>query len=375
MLPLELIINPNATKKTLPDCYNEKTFTAVRAFHKTLPGYAPTPLVALPTLAKELGVKGIYLKDESKRFGLNAFKALGASYAIHQLFGSDRQGSPLTVTATDGNHGRGMAWATHRLGGHAVVFMPQGSADSRVEAIRAIGDTVVHVTDQNYDGTVAAAAAYAREHNGFLVQDTSFAGYETIPQNITLGYSTMVAEALEQMQALGASEPTHTFLQAGVGSMAGGVTAYLARTCQTPPAMAVVEAWESACVLESIRQNHLVSIGGHTQTSMAGLNCGTPNPQIMPVLQEWAEYYIRCQDEVSFRAMCRLAHPGAGEPAVISGESGASGLGCLMALMERPELAIFRDQMGLNQHSVLLLFSTEGNTDPDHYDSVLAHGY
>lgn len=372
---LELVVNPNAGRSTLPACYNEETFAAVRAFHQTLPDYAPTPLVALPDLANTLGVKGIYLKDESHRFGLKAFKALGASYAIHQLLGNQAESSFLTVTATDGNHGKGMAWSTHRLGGHAVVFMPAGTVDSRVEAIRAIGDTEVTVTEENYDGAVAKAAAYAKEHNGFLVQDTSFPGYEDIPQNITLGYSTMAAEALEQMQALGAGEPTHTFLQAGVGSMAGGVAAYLAKTCQMPPAMAVVEAWESACVLESIRQNRLVSIAGHTQTSMAGLNCGTPNPQVMPVLQEWAKYYLRCQDEVTFRAMCRLAHPGPGETAVISGESGASGLGCLMALLERPELTTARDTMGLNKDSVVLLFNTEGDTDPEHYREVLAQGY
>ena len=238
-----------------------------------------------------------------------------------------------------------------------------------MEAIRAIGDTEVTVTDLNYDGTVATAAAYAKEHGGHLVQDTAFAGYEEVPENITLGYSTMAAEALEELAALGVGEPTHTFLQAGVGSMAGGVAAYLAETCKNPPAMAVVEAWESACVLESIRQGRLVTIEGHTQTSMAGLNCGTPNPQVMPILQEWAQFYIRCQDEVTFRAMRRLAHPGPHETAVISGESGASGLGAFLAVMDNPE---YRKTMGFDETSVILLFSTEGDTDPDHYKAVVA---
>lgn len=367
MALLEWIINPAPGRKTLPEDCTQENFAAARAFHRSLPDYQPTPLVALPDLANELGVKGIYLKDESQRFGLNAFKALGASYAIHKLFPDGNVG--LTVTATDGNHGKGMAWATHRLGGHAVVFMPAGTVDSRAEAIRAIGDTEVTVTDQNYDGTVATAAAYAQAHGGHLVQDTAWDGYTDVPWNITLGYSTMAAEALEQLAALGVGEPTHTFLQAGVGSMAGGVAAYLAATCETPPTMAVVEAWESACVLESIRQGKLVTIEGHTQTSMAGLNCGTPNPQVMPILREWAQYYIRCQDEVTFRAMRRLAHPGPHETAVISGESGASGLGAFLAMMEDPE---GREAMGLNQNSVILLFSTEGDTDPDHYRDVVA---
>ena len=164
-------------------------------------------------------------------------------------------------------------------------------------------------------------------------------------------------------------EPTHTFLQAGVGSMAGGVAAYLAETCKNPPAMAVVEAWESACVLESIRQGKLVTIEGHTQTSMAGLNCGTPNPQVMPILQEWAQFYLRCQDEVTFRAMRRLAHPGPHETAVVSGESGASGLGAFLAVMDNPE---YRKTMGFDENSVVLLFSTEGDTDPGHYKEVVS---
>lgn len=166
-------------------------------------------------------MKGVYIKDESKRFGLNAFKALGASYAIHKLFPDGNVG--LTVTATDGNHGKGMAWSTHRLGGHAVVFMPPERWTAAWKPSAPIGDTEVTVTDLNYDGTVATAAAYAKEHGGHLVQDTAFEGYEEVPQNITLGYSTMAAEALEELAALGAGEPTHTFLQAGVGSMAGGV--------------------------------------------------------------------------------------------------------------------------------------------------------
>lgn len=147
-----------------------------------------------------------------------------------------------------------MAWSTHLLGGHAVVFMPGRDGGQPGGGHPAIGDTEVTVTRENYDGTVAIAAAYARAHGGHLVQDTAVPGFEEAPRDIVLGYSTMAAEALEQMAALGAGEPTHTFLQSGVGSMAAGVAAYLAKTCKTPPAMAVVEAWESACALESTRR-------------------------------------------------------------------------------------------------------------------------
>ena len=180
---------------------------------------------------------------------------------------------------------------------------------------------------------MAIAAAYARGHKGRTWSRTP-------PSRASRPHGTSSGLQHHGRRGPGADggpggwgSPPHTFLQSGVGSMAR-VAAYLAKTCKKrPPAMAVVEAWESACALGSIRQNRLVTIGGHTQTSMAGLNCGTPNPQIMPVLREWAEYYLRCQDEVTFRAMCRLAHLWPrGETAVVSGESGAAGLGCLMAL-------------------------------------------
>lgn len=220
---LELVVNPNPGRKTLPDCCNPETFADVRAFHRTLPGYQPTPLVALPDLAKELGVKGVYIKDESKRFGLNAFKALGASYAIHKLF-------------PDGNVGLSRSPATgwQPRQGQGLVHPPPGRSRGGLHARRNGGQPRGshprhrrHRSDRHRPGTTTARwpppPAYAKEHGGHLVQDTAFEGYEEVPQNITLGYSTMAAEALEELAALGAGEPTHTFLQAGVGSMAGGV--------------------------------------------------------------------------------------------------------------------------------------------------------
>lgn len=187
-----------------------------------------------------------------------------------------------------------------------------------------------------------------------------------------LGYSTMAAEALEQMQAAGCTGPSHVFLQAGVGSMAGGVLAYLVhRLLPHPPRFAVVEAEETACIYESVRQGRPVAIGGSPQTAMAGLNCGEPNPYTLPLLQAFAGFYIKCPDEASFAAMRRLARPLGEDLPVVAGECGAAGLGALMQLAAEKELRQWKEQMGLDGSSDIFLFSTEGDTDPEHYKLVL----
>lgn len=249
--------------------------------------------------------------------------------------------------------------------------MPAGTADCRVEAISELG-AQVFVTDKNYTGAVEMADAYAGAHGAKLIQDTAFAGYEDIPRYITLGYSTLADEALKQMAEAGEGRPTHVFLQAGVGSMAGGVIACMARRLQRDlPTFTVVEAENAACVFESVRQNRLVSIGGNAQTAMAGLNCGDVNIQTFPIIREYAGFYAKCRDEVSFRAMRQLAFPEGSDEKVVAGECGAVGLGVLMEIMSREKHAAMRERMHLDGSSRVLLFSTEGNTDPEHYRQVV----
>ena len=216
-----------------------------RRFHSGLPGYAPTPLVSLDGLAHSLGVSKIWIKDESKRFGLNAFKALGGSYAMARCL-SEKLGKPLEemsfeelcapaarralgditfVTATDGNHGRGVAWAARLLGQKAVVYMPKGSAAERLENIRAQG-AQAEITEYNYDDAVRLANRMAEEHGWILIQDTAWPGYEEIPAHIMQGYTTLAAETLQQLEEQGAERPTHLFLQAGVGSFAGAALGF-----------------------------------------------------------------------------------------------------------------------------------------------------
>ena len=395
--PIALITSPadhqNPNRSVTPHLA-PAAVAAVRRFHQSLPGYQPTPLVALPELAQKLGVAGIFIKDESHRFGLNAFKGLGASYAMATIIAAtvnataaDLNYTFLTspavrqqiqslvfITATDGNHGKGVAWAAALFGCRAIVLMPRGSKPCRAEAIRAINGTRVEITDLNYDDAVRRAAQLAAEHGYILIQDTGLAGYEDIPNAITRGYTTMVGEALEQLGDHGIAKPSHVFLQAGVGSMAGGVLGYLAHYYDhNPPLTTNVEPDTVACIYKSVQQGQgqPVAVGGNLETIMAGLNCGEPNPLTWPILRDFASFYASCPDWVTELGMQTLAHPVATDPAIVSGESGAVGLGLLLALCTDPNLATLKQQLQLDRDATILLFSTEGNTDPDGYAAIV----
>ena len=363
-----------------------------RAFHRSLPMYAPTPLVRLDALARRLRLGAVYVKDESRRFGLNAFKVLGGSYAIarhiaaalgrdisqmsHAALLSDAVrealGQTTFFTATDGNHGRGVAWAARELGQKAVVFMPRGTKPVRMQNIRALGAKVT-IEDVNYDACVRMADEHAsRTPGGVLVQDTAWPGYEQMPLWVMQGYGTMAAEAAEQM----GRRPTHIFLQAGVGSMPGAVQGYFARLYpENPPRVTVVEASAAACLYESARagDGRPRSVGGDLATMMAGLACGVPNPIAFDVLKNHAFAFAACPDWVGAMGMRVLGAPLEEDGRVISGESGAAGLGLLYALMTGRAEGL-REALGLDETSVVLLFSTEGDTDPDNYRRVVWDG-
>ena len=356
-----------------------------RAFHSSFPQYAPTPLAELSALAAQMGLKSLLVKDESQRFGLNAFKVLGGSYAIarhiaarlglrpeEMTFAALRSeaaraalGNAVFFTATDGNHGRGVAWTARELGCRAVVRMPKGTAKSRVENIRALGAEVT-VEDCNYDGCVRLAARQAKETpGGVLVQDTAWPGYTQTPLWIMQGYLTMALEADEQMVA----PPTHIFLQAGVGSMAAAVAAYFRQAHpQNPPKIILVEPTAADCFFRSAANGEITAVTGEMRTMMAGLACGEPSPIAWDILKRLTAAYLSCEDAAAARGMRALARPLAGDKAIVSGESGASTLGALLdaAVDEKA-----REALGLDGNARVLLFSTEGDTDPVNYRRVM----
>ncbi|MCG9627405.1 diaminopropionate ammonia-lyase [Vibrio mediterranei] len=357
-----------------------------RAFHSQIDGYQPTPLVSLPALAQQLGVKAILVKDESKRFGLNAFKVLGGSYALGRQLAkhlnvdiaeidlktvSSKLEAPLTfATATAGNHGTGVAWAAREMGQQAVVYMPKGSPQASVDRIRGLGAECI-VTEVNYDDTVRLANDTAQANGWMLVQDTAWDGYEEIPTWISQGYMTMADEAVEQIEQLGFEAPSHVILQAGVGAMAGGVLGYLAdRLDPTKFDTIIAEPKAADCIYRSgtSEAGNMVNVTGDLSSIMAGLACGEPNPVTWPILRDCSRYFIAVEDKVSATGMRMYGNPLVGDQAITSGESGAITLGALNEIVKHD------GNVGLNEESVVLLFSTEGDTNPERYRRIVWEG-
>lgn len=374
----------------IPNPFGLETAKSVRAFHKSFPEYSPTPLVRLQELAKHLNVGEIRVKDESKRFGLNAFKVLGGSHAIGrtiaQKLGMDfaglgcekltspeireRLGETTFITATDGNHGRGVAWTAQRLGQKSVVYMPKGTVPERLENIRKLG-AAADITAMNYDDTVRFCNSLAEKHGWTLVQDTSWEGYEQIPLWIMQGYTTMGLEILEQLQD---SRPTHIFLQAGVGAMAGAIAGFFADVCRDhPPIITVVEPHKANCFYRTAEANdgRLHAVGGDLNTIMAGLACGEPCPLGWEILARTAENYISMPDHVAANGMRILGNPLPGDERIISGESGASTLGLAVEALKDEKL---RRALKLGENSSILCISTEGDTDRENYRRIVWEG-
>ena len=365
-------------------------------FHRTFPDYQPTPLRELKQLAKNLGVGGIFVKDESYRFGLNAFKALGGSYAIGrylaQRLNKDISELPYDVltspevkqqlgditfaTTTDGNHGRGIAWTARQLGQKSVVYMPKGSSQYRLEKIRGEGARA-EITDLNYDDAVRMTAIEAEKKGWVVVQDTSWEGYEEIPSWIMQGYGTMSAEALEELNTQGVQKPTHIFVQAGVGALAGSVQAYYASLFkENRPKTVIVEANQADCLYKSALAGDGKPrvVGGDMATVMAGLACGEPNLIGWNILRDYSDMFMSCPDWVAAKGMRVLANPLLGDPKIISGESGAVTAGLLSSLLKEEAFQGAREVLGLNDKSQILIFNTKGNTDPYKYRSIVWDG-
>ena len=364
-----------------------------RSFHSGFPQYSVTPLARLDGMAGYLGLAGLYVKDESYRFGLNAFKVLGGSFAMARYIAGEmgKDVSELTYdyltspafraafgqatffTATDGNHGRGVAWAANKLGQKAVVHMPKGSAKPRFDNIAKEGAQVT-IEEVNYDDCVRMAAAEAAQtEHGVIVQDTAWEGYEEIPAWIMQGYGTMAGEAAEHL----GRRPTHVLVQAGVGSLAGAVVGYFSNLYpENPPKFIVAEARAADCLYRGAAAGDGAprTVGGDLRTIMAGLACGEPNPVSWDLLRSRAAAFLSCPDWVSARGMRMLAAPVKGDPAVTSGESGAVGMGALSVLLEDPAYAPLRRALELDRDSQVLLFSTEGDTDPEQYRKIVWEG-
>lgn len=360
------------------------TGTAALEFHQRLPGYTPTRLADAPGLAAALGVGHVWVKDESSRMGLPAFKILGASWATYRALAARLGGTvepwdtvadlaerlrslhPLTLaTATDGNHGRAVAHMAALLGCDARIFVPAGTAAARIEAIEGEGAAVV-VVDGTYDDAVARAAAEAGDHC-LVISDTAWPAYEDVPQWVIEGYSTIFREIDDAFAARGEGGPDVVVAQIGVGALAAAVVQHYRQSERaTRPKIIGVEPTRAACVLASMEAGQIVTIPGPHDSIMAGLNCGTPSPVAWPLVSAGIDLFVAIDDEWARQAMRDLAAEG-----IVAGETGAAGVAGVMALLADDHAAEIRTALGLGAAARVLVLCTEGATDPQAYRQIV----
>ncbi|MDR2277688.1 MAG: diaminopropionate ammonia-lyase [Vagococcus sp.] len=385
--------NHNQKKTSIKEFSVEAT-EKVWNFHQSFPEYSATPLVDLTHLADKLGVKKILVKDESYRFGLNAFKVLGGSYCVGALIAEkmklnidelpfEKISSPevkreigeLTfVTATDGNHGRGLAWTANRLGQKSVVYMAKGTAEERLTNIQSLGSDA-SILDLNYDDCVRYANEMAIQNDWVMVQDTAWEGYESIPFHIMQGYTTMANEIIEQLKE---TRPTHIFLQAGVGAMASAITAFFSFYYpeESRPTIVIVEPEKANCIFKTAQQadGSIYHVTGDMDTIMAGLACGEPSTISWNIIKDYVDDFLSIPEQLAAKGMRILGNPLGDDPKVVSGESGAAPFGTVVEILENSELQWLKAQLQLDQNSTILCISTEGDTDQENYRKIVWDG-
>ena len=365
-------------------------------FHRQIPGYVMSPLRSLPHLARMFKVGGFWVKDEAVRLELNSFKVLGGSFALYRFIQerlgiadeamrydyltSDEVKEKLGVitfaSATDGNHGRGIAWAAEKLGQKCVIYVHEETSKRRIDAIKSYG-AVVKVIPGNYDDAVRQIVVDAEKNGWEIISDTSWNGYTTVPGWIMQGYTTMMAEIQEQFSGQGIIKPTHVLVQAGVGALAAAVIGYYHSLFgQDAPKCIVVEPENAACLFRSAEMDDgkVHSVDGNLDTIMAGLACGEPSPIAWDILKDIVDAYVVVPDYIAAKGMRIYATPLAGDPFVISGESGAVTLGALVAILKENGVDELRDFLGIDEDSQVLFINTEGNTDPVQFRQIIWEG-
>ncbi|MEQ8399185.1 diaminopropionate ammonia-lyase [Thalassobaculum sp.] len=365
--PIDHLANPRTDRKApLPGVLGAGIRSEAQAAVRGWPGYAPTPLVDLPGLARRLGIGAVLYKDEAGRFGLGSFKALGGAYAVQRLVQQFGRGTGITfAAATDGNHGRSVAWGAGQADARSVIYLHAGVSQGREAALRALGAEIVRVSG-NYDDSVRQCARDAAAQGWHVVSDTAWDGYRDTPTAVMAGYSLIAAEAVEQ---LGPDRPTHVLIQAGVGGVAAALCVELrSRLGSDAPRFVVVEPSLAACLLESARRGGRTEVALAGETVMAGLSCGDPSPLAWEILDAGADDFVAVDDAFVPPAMRMLAAGEGGDQPIVAGESGVAGLSALLAARDRP---VTWNALGLGRDSRVLLIGTEGATDPEIYTTMV----
>ncbi|KIC38357.1 diaminopropionate ammonia-lyase [Leisingera sp. ANG-M7] len=376
--------NPN-TVEAAYSVLSEQDFANAQAEITAWEGYEATPLVSLAGLAGQIGVGRIDYKHEGPRFGLGSFKALGGSYAalrvlqreLSKQLGRDvsleeiRNGAHkdacagiTLVSATDGNHGRSLAWGCQRFGAPCRIYIHAEVSEGRALAMRELGAEVIRITG-DYDESVLLAKKEAEENGWFVVSDTSWEGYTEPPRDVMAGYSVMTREACEAM----AQAPTHVFLQGGVGGLAASVAAALRQFYgAASPRVVIVEPELAACLFDSAKAGKATNFAIQEETIMAGLSCGEPSEMAWEILAEEAADFVTIPDSIVAPAVRLLANAETGDPVVEAGESAVAGLSALIAACQSPEM---KATLGLDEASRVLLIGSEGVTDPAIFAAIM----
>lgn len=365
------------SEQNFADACNEIT-----AWH----GYAPTPLVSLSGLADRLGVARIDYKHEGPRFGLGSFKALGGSYAalrvlqrqlrtqlgrdvsLEEIRNGDHRDACAKITlvsATDGNHGRSLAWGCQRFGAPCRIYIHAEVSEGRAEAMRDLGAHVIRI-DGDYDASVVLAKTEAEQNGWFVVSDTSWEGYTEPPRDVMAGYGVMTREVCETLT----DAPTHVFLQGGVGGLAASVAAGLRQFYKdASPRVVIVEPDLAACLFDSAKAGKATTFEITDETIMAGLSCGEPSEMAWEILSEEAADFVTIPDSIVAPTVRLLANGETGDAVVEAGESAVAGLAALIAARQDPKLS---EMLGLDTGSRVLLIGSEGVTDPAIFDAIMA---
>ena len=325
-------------------------------------GYSPTPLIELNKLSKELNLNKIFYKDESKRFDLKSFKALGGAYAVEKV--SKENKDVIVATATAGNHGRSVAWGARRLGLKCKIFVSENVSEARGQAMADLGADVIKVKG-NYEKSLIECIKLSTENNWQIVQDVAWKNYMLVPKYTMAGYTVMMREIVDQIKN---DNITHIILQAGVGGMAGAMIAGIARYLKNTPETIVVEPDSAACVMESIKTGKIKKIDIKRESLMGGMSCGEVSLVPWEILKKSVKFCISLPDDDIAKTMKLLGNSSFSEESIVAGENSAPGVISLIASCVDKKI---KDKLKLNSKSNILVIGCEGDTDKKMYQTLI----
>ena len=324
--------------------------------------YSPTPLIELNKLSKELNLNKIFYKDESKRFNLKSFKALGGAYAVEKITKGNKD--IVVATATAGNHGRSVAWGAKRLGLKCKIFISEYVSDARGQAMAELGADVIKVKG-NYENSLIECIKQSTENNWQIVQDVAWKNYTIVPKYTMAGYTVMMKEIIDQINK---NKISHIILQAGVGGMAGAMIAGIARYLENVPITLIVEPDSAACVMESIKSGKIEKINIKKESLMGGMSCGEVSLVPWEILKNSVKFCISLPDDDIAKTMKFLGNCSFSEEKIIAGENSAPGVISLITSCENDKI---REKIKLNSNSNILVIGCEGDTDKEMYQKLI----